>query len=67
MTRFNGDYKIIRSEKIEDNREVVIGYNPDLMFKYVCWYCINGDYYTSGEYSDNKEIILDTFLERYQI
>ena len=39
--RYYGDYKIIQSERLNENEELVIGYNknnPVAEYRYVCWY-----------------------------
>lgn len=58
-------YFIFRSEQVEENLEIVIGYNSKAE-QYVCWYCKNEDDYFWGDYSPRLEDALDSFNERTQ-
>ena len=60
----NAGYKIIKSQKLDDNTEVAIGFNKDSGF-YVCWMKFERGY-DWGVYSENKQDVLDSFNERTQ-
>ena len=57
--RYYGDYKIIQSERLNENEELVIGYNknnPVAEYRYVCWYYYEPkDYYFWGHYFETLE------------
>lgn len=62
--RINAGYEIIDSTEVPENREIVMGYNPESEF-YVCWYYnIENDDYYWGTYSEDYTEIRDKYQER---
>lgn len=59
-------YKIVRSLRIDDAHEIVIGKAPNAPAQYVCWYCSNGNSYDTGAYCQTFRQALLVLAERIQ-
>ena len=63
--RSKNNYEIIESCTI-GNTELVIGYNPNAVNPYVCWYCKGGTDYFWGYYTNELSDARDELNERYK-
>ena len=65
--RENAGYKIIVAVPSAKGEEIVIGYNPAALAKFVCWdYTIANDNYFNGGYTFNYRQALLVMAERIQ-
>lgn len=64
--RINCGYEIIRSMKLDDSHEFVIGkaVDPKTPAQYVCWDCIGKNNYSNGEYGSTFRQALYSMAER---
>ena len=62
MNKENAGYQILKETRVDDSLRIVLGYNESSPQGYVVWYCNNDDEYFWGNYSNEKDYIIDKFI-----
>ena len=62
--RINAGYKIVTALRVSKTEELVIGHNAEYPDMWVCWYCNNGNNYSTGFYCGTFKQALDELADR---
>ena len=62
--RINCGYEIVTALRCSKRMELVIGHNPEAPSPWVCWYCYDGNYYSTGDYCTTFKGALQSLADR---
>jgi len=62
--RINCGYEIVTALRCSKRMELVIGHNPEAPNPWVCWYCYDGNSYSTGEYCNTFKDALQSLADR---
>lgn len=62
--RINCGYEIVTALRCSKRMELVIGYNPEAPNRWVCWYCYDGNSYSTGDYCNTFKEALQSLADR---
>ena len=62
--RENAGYEIITALRCGKRTELVIGHNPKAPNPYVCWWCYDGNNYSTGDYCNTFKSALESLADR---
>lgn len=62
--RINCGYEIVTALRCSKRMELVIGHNPEAVSPYVCWYCYDGNSYSTGDYCGTYKQALESLADR---
>ena len=62
--RINCGYEIVTALQCSKRMELVIGHNPEAPSPWVCWYCYDGNNYSTGDYCGSFREALQSLADR---
>jgi len=62
--RENAGYEIVTALRVSKRMELVIGRNMKAPSMWVCWYCIDGNNYSTGDYCSTFKGALQSLADR---
>lgn len=62
--RVNCGYEIVTAVPTGTRSELVIGNNPGAVDPWVCWYCYDGNSYSTGDYCGTYKQALESLADR---